>query len=146
MAGYWIFKTEPTDYSWDDLVRDKRTAWSGVKNALAQKHLRTVAKGDQILIYHTGTERRVVGLARAVSAPYPEPGSASGTLATVDIEPVRPAKRSVSLGDIKEDGAFKDLALVRMGRLSVVPVTGKQWGRLMEMVEESRGREVKSRR
>ena len=133
MAGHWIFKTEPSDYSWDDLVRDKRTAWSGVKNALAQQHLRTVAKGDQILIYHTGTERRVVGLARAMSRSYPDPGSAGGKLATVDIEPISPVKRSVSLGDIKEDGAFKDLALVRMGRLSVVPVTGEQWGRLMEL-------------
>jgi predicted RNA-binding protein with PUA-like domain len=133
MAGHWIFKTEPTDYSWDDLVRDKRTAWSGVKNALAQKHLRTVAKGDQILIYHTGTERRVVGLARAVSDPYPDPASAAGKLATVDIQPVRPVKRTVALSDIKEDAAFKDLALVRMGRLSVVPVTEEQWGRLMEL-------------
>jgi predicted RNA-binding protein with PUA-like domain len=133
MAGYWIFKTEPSDYSWDDLVRDKRTAWSGVKNALAQKHLRTVARGDQVLIYHTGTERRVVGLARAVSDPYPDPASAGGKLATVDIEPVRAVKQNVSLGDIKEDGAFKDLALVRMGRLSVVPVTREQWGRLMEL-------------
>ncbi len=133
MAGHWIFKTEPTDYSWDDLVRDKRTSWSGVKNALAQKHLRTVSKGDQILIYHTGTERRVVGLARAVSDAYLDPGSAGGKLVTVDIEPLRPVKRSVSLSDIKEDGAFKDLALVRMGRLSVVPVTGKQWKRLLEL-------------
>jgi predicted RNA-binding protein with PUA-like domain len=133
MAAYWIFKTEPTDYSWDDLVREKRTTWSGVKNALAQKHLRTVAKGDQILVYHTGTERRVVGLARAVGDPYPDPKSAGGKLVTVDIEPVRPVTRSVALGDIKQDAAFKDLALVRMGRLSVVPVTQKQWGRLMEL-------------
>jgi predicted RNA-binding protein with PUA-like domain len=133
MAGYWIFKTEPTDYSWDDLVRDERTTWSGVKNALAQKHLRTVSKGDQILIYHSGTDRRVVGFARAVSAPYPDPASAGGKLATVDIEPVRPVKRSVSLSEIKEDAAFKDLALVRMGRLSVVPVTGEQWERLLEL-------------
>jgi predicted RNA-binding protein with PUA-like domain len=138
MAGFWIFKTEPTDYSWDDLVRDKRTSWSGVRNALAQTHLRSVAKGDQILIYHTGTERRVVGLARAVSNAYPDSGSAGGKLATVDIEPVRPVKRSVSLSDIKEDGAFKDLALVRMGRLSVVPVTGKQWENLMELADAKR--------
>ena len=133
MAAYWIFKTEPTDYSWDDFVREKRTTWSGVKNALAQKHLRTVAKGDQILVYHTGTERRVVGLARAVGDPYPDAKSAGGKLVTVDIEPVRSVKRSVALSDIKEDSAFRDLALVRMGRLSVVPVTEKQWGRLMEL-------------
>ena len=136
MANYWIFKTEPTDYSWDDLVRDKRTTWSGVKNALAQKHLRSVTKGDSILVYHTGTERRAVGLARALGDAYPDPASAGGKLATVDIEPVRPLQRPVALSDIKEDGAFKDLALVRMGRLSVVPVTGAQWARLMELGAE----------
>ena len=133
MPGYWIFKTEPSDYCWDDLAREKRTAWTGVRNAAAQQQLRAVAKGDEILVYHTGTERSVVGLARAASDPYPDPTAAGGTLVAVDLAPVRRLTHAVSLGDIKADPAFKELALVRIGRLSVVPVTAGQWKRLLQL-------------
>lgn len=130
---HWIFKTEPSDYSWSDLVREQRTAWTGVRNALAQQHLRSVAEDDDVLIYHTGTERTAVGLARAASAPYPDPAAPDGKCVTLDLVPVRPLAHPVTLAAIKEDAAFKDLALVRMGRLSVVPVTPAQWKRLMEL-------------
>jgi predicted RNA-binding protein with PUA-like domain len=132
MAGnYWIFKTEPSDYSWSDLVRDKRTAWTGVRSAPAQKHLRSVAKDDDVLIYHTGSERAIVGLARVARAPYPDPSDPDGKYVTVDVAPVRPVAHQLTLGDIKADPAFKELALVRIGRLSVVPVTPAQWKRLI---------------
>jgi predicted RNA-binding protein with PUA-like domain len=135
-SNHWIFKTEPSDSSWSDLVRAKRTAWTGVRSAPAQKNLRSVAKDDDILIYHTGSERAIVGLARAMSAAYPDPSAPEGKYVTVDVAPVRPVAHPLTLGDIKADPAFRDLALVRIGRLSVVPVTAGQWKRLLQLTIE----------
>src|SRR5919198_1031454 len=114
----WLFKEEPTHYSYDDLVKDKRTVWSGVKNPLAQKHLHAVSKGDRIFYYHTGDEKAVVGIAKAVGDAYPDPKDTSGKYVAVDIAPVKRLPRPVTLAEIKAVAAFKDFPLVRIARLS----------------------------
>jgi predicted RNA-binding protein with PUA-like domain len=116
----WLFKTEPSDYSFERLVKEKRTAWTGVKNALALRHLRAVRKGDEIAIYHTGAVKAVFGVAKALA-------DAKGD--TVEIAPVK-AVGPVTLGAIKADPRFRDFALVRMGRLSVMPVPDGLWAPL----------------
>lgn len=124
----WLFKEEPTHYSWDDFVKDGKTVWSGVKNPMAQRNLRGVRKGDSVFYYHTGNEKSVVGIAKAAGDAYPDPKDASGKLYAVDVVPVRKLKRPVTLKEIKADKRFADFALVRISRLSVMPVTEKQWG------------------
>ncbi len=133
MAGSWLFKTEPSDYSFERLEKDSRTVWSGVRNALALKHLRQVRRGDPILIYHTGGEKAVVGVARAASDPYPDPKDKSGKLAVVDVEPERRLKQPVALAEIKARRDMADFELVRMGRLSVMPVGAERWQAILEM-------------
>ncbi len=129
----WLFKEEPTHYSFDDLVRDGKTSWSGVKNPLAQKHLRQVRKGDRILYYHTGDEKSVVAIAKAVSDAFPDPKDKSGKLFTVDIAPVQRLPRPVALSEIKAKPAFKEFPLVRISRLSVMPVSEKEWSEIEKM-------------
>jgi predicted RNA-binding protein with PUA-like domain len=129
----WLFKEEPTNYSFDALTKDKRTMWSGVKNPLAQKHLRSVKKGDAIFYYHTGDEKSVVGIARAMGDAYPDPADKTGKAAVVDVAPVKKLARPVTLAEIKADPAFKDFALVRISRLSVMPVTADQWRRIEKL-------------
>jgi predicted RNA-binding protein with PUA-like domain len=129
----WILKTEPSSYSFDSLARDRRTVWDGITNPLALKHVRSMAKGDRAMIYHTGDEKAVVGLATIASAPYPDPKADDPKLAVVDLEAGRRVPTPVSLATIKADPAFADLALVRMSRLSVIPVPPAQWRRLLAM-------------
>ena len=129
----WLFKEEPGNYSFDDLVRDGKTTWTGVKNPLAQKHLRSVAKGDQIFFYHTGNEKSVVGVMTAVAAAYPDPADKSGKLYAVDVSPVRKLAKPVTLASIKADKSFATFALVRMSRLSVMPVSDQEWSRIEKM-------------
>ena len=129
----WLVKEEPTHYGWDALVKDKKAVWSGVRNALAQKHLRAMKKGDRIFYYHTGDEKAVVGIAKALSGPYPEPDDASGKFVAVDIAPVARLARPVTLAEIKADAAFKDFPLVRIARLSVMPVSDAEWARVERM-------------
>ena len=129
----WLFKEEPTHYGWDDFVKDGKTSWTGVKNPLAQKHLREVKKGDQVFYYHTGDEKAVVGIAKAVTDSYGDPKDKSGKLAAVDIAPVRKLPRPVALSEIKADKAFGDFPLVRISRLSVMPVSEKEWARIEEL-------------
>lgn len=135
----WLFKEEPTHYSYDDLVREKKTVWSGVKNPLAQKHLRGVRKGDRIFYYHTGDVKAVVGVAKAAGDAYPDPKDRSGRLHAVDVVPVRKLARPVTLAEIKADSSFADFPLVRISRLSVMPVTDAEWKRI-ERASESPGR------
>lgn len=123
----FLFKEEPTHYSYDDLVRDGRTSWTGVKNPLAQKHLRSVKKGDRIFYYHTGDEKAVVGIARAGGDAYPDPTDKAGKLYAVDVVPVKKLARPVTLAEIKAAPAFQDFPLVRISRLSVMPVSEKEW-------------------
>jgi predicted RNA-binding protein with PUA-like domain len=131
MARHWVLKTEPSEYAYADLVRDRRTRWEGVSNPVALKHLRSMLEGDEALIYHTGNEKALVGLARIASAPYPDPSDPK--LVVVDVEPVRPLPRAVPLAQIKAEPAFAELGLVRVPRLSVVPVEPAQWTRLLGM-------------
>lgn len=140
MPAYWILKTEPSAYSFGRLQQDRRTVWDGVTNPLALKHLREMTVGDPVLVYHTGDEKAVMGLARVVRAAYPDPKDSK--LVVVDLEADRPLAKPVTLAAVKADPAFADLALVRMGRLSVVPVKPEQWKRLLEMAGEG----VKGRR
>src|ERR1700704_4289056 len=110
----WLFKEEPTHYSFDELVRDRNTVWSGVKNPLAQKHLRAVRKGDSIFYYHTGNEKAVVGIAKALGDAYPDPKDKTGKQSVVDVVPSRKLPRPVTLAEIKADPAFKTFPLVRL--------------------------------
>ncbi len=131
--AHWILKTEPSEYGFSDLVRDRRTRWEGVSNPVALKHLRSMLEGDEALIYHTGNEKSLIGLARIASAPYPDPSGKDPRLVVVDVEARGPLPRHVTLAEIKADPAFKDLGLVRVPRLSVVPVEPAQWIRLLSM-------------
>lgn len=129
----WLFKEEPSNYSYDDLVRDGSTSWTGVRNPLAQKHLRSVAKGDRIFFYHTGAEKAVIGIAKAAAAAYPDPADQAGKLYAVDVLPVRKLKQPVTLAAVKADKSFASFALTRVPRLSVMPVTDDEWDRLEAM-------------
>ena len=129
----WLFKEEPTHYSYDDLVRDGKTSWSGVRNAVAQKHLRGVKKGDRIFYYHTGDEKAVVAVARAATDAYPDPQDEDGKLYAVDVAPVEKLPRPVTLKAIKAEAALQEMPLVRIGRLSVMPVSEKEWEKILKM-------------
>lgn len=129
----WLFKEEPENYSFDAFTADKKTTWSGVKNPLAQKHLHAVKKGDRVFYYHTGKDKAVVGIAKALGDAYADPADATGKSAVVDIGPVRKLAKPVTLAAIKGDPAFKTFALVRMSRLSVMPVSDAEWSRIEKM-------------
>ncbi len=129
----WLLKTEPDSYQWNDLARDKKTAWDGVSNALALKHIRTMKKGDLALIYHTGDERAAVGVAEVVSNPYPDPNAEDDRVVIVDVKAKKKLEQPVTLSDIKADKAFAGWDLLRIGRLSVVPVPDKMWRRIEEL-------------
>src|SRR5215216_6647561 len=129
----WLVKEEPTHYSFDDLVRDKKTSWTGVKNPLAQKHLRSIKKGDRVFFYHTGDEKSVVGIGKAAGDAYPDPADKTGKLYAFDIVPVRKLAAPVSLAAVKADKSFAMFPLVRMSRLSVMPVSDHEWARIEAM-------------
>ena len=133
MASYWIVKTEPSTYSYGDLERQKKAVWDGVKNNLALKHLRQMNPGDRVLVYHTGDEKAVVGVAEVTSEAYPDPKQNDPKLAVVDLRAVGRLPRPVPLAEIKKDRAFADLALVRIGRLSVMPASAEQFRRLEKL-------------
>ena len=126
----WLFKEEPANYSFDALVKDGKAVWSGVRNPVAQKHLHAVKRGDRIFYYHTGKEKSVIGIAKALSDAYPDPHDKTGKSAVVDVGPVARLKRPVTLAEIKVDPSFKTFALVRISRLSVMPVTDAEWKRI----------------
>jgi predicted RNA-binding protein with PUA-like domain len=123
----WLLKTEPGDYGYDDLEREGRARWDGVRNPAAQRNLRAMKAGDRVLVYHTGDEKAVVGEAVVVREAYPDPKYPAGKLVVVDLEPRGRLARKVTLADIKEIASFAESPLVRQGRLSVVPLTGEQW-------------------
>lgn len=129
----WLVKEEPSHYAFDALVKDGRTRWSGVKNPLAQKHLRTMARGDRVFYYHTGTEKAIVGIARVLGDPYPDPDDRTGRAFVVDLAPVKRLPAPVTLAAIKADRFFADFALTRVPRLSVMPVSDEQWERILQM-------------
>jgi predicted RNA-binding protein with PUA-like domain len=122
----WLFKEEPTHYGYDALERDGRTTWSGVKNALAQKHLRGVRKGDRIFYYHTGSEKAIVATARAAGDAYPDPADDAGKSYVVDVVQGRRLPRTVTLAQVKSLAALAGFPLVRLPRLSVMPVSDEE--------------------
>src|SRR5437763_5495795 len=126
----WLFKEEPTHYGFDELVADRKTVWSGVKNPLAQKHLHAVKKADRIFYYHTGDEKSVVGVATALGDAYPDPNDKTGRQSVVDVAPVKKLHAAVTLASIKADPAFATFPLVRISRLSVMPVSDDEWDRI----------------
>ncbi|MEC4816082.1 MAG: EVE domain-containing protein [Scytonema sp. PMC 1069.18] len=133
--AYWLLKTEPEEYSWSDLERDGHAVWDGVSNALALKYLRTMEIGDLALIYHTGKERQVVGVAEVVSQPYPDPKLNDAKRVVVQMRAVQKVPQPVRLSQIKQDSGFENFDLLRLPRLSVVPVSEFYWQRLLELAE-----------
>ena len=129
----WLVKEEPEHYNYDQLERDRKTVWAGVRNPLAQKHLRAIRKGDRIFYYHTGKEKAVVAVAKALGDAYPDPDDADGKLFVVDVAPEKRLARPVTLAEIKADEAFASFPLVRMSRLSVMPVTDAEWTRIEKL-------------
>ena len=136
MAARWLFKTEPSAYSFDQLVRDRRTVWDGVKNALALKHLRAVAKGDEVLVYHTGDEKAAVGIASVVRGAFPDPTAKDPRLVVVELAADRPLAQPVTLADMKANRALAGFDLLRLPRLSVMPVSASQWTEILRMAKD----------
>src|SRR2546430_9493296 len=133
MASYWIVKPEPSTNSFDDWARQKTAVWDGVKNNLALKHLRSMKVGDQVLVYHTGDEKAVVGVAEVTRAAYPDPKQKDPKLVVVGLKAGGTLPRPVPLADIKGDRAFADLGLGRIGRLSVIPTSPSQFHRFFTL-------------
>jgi predicted RNA-binding protein with PUA-like domain len=129
----WLFKEEPTHYSFDNLVRDGRTSWTGVRNPVAQKNLQSIRKDDRIFFYHTGDVKAIIGVAKAAGAPYPDPADKSGKLYAIDIVPLKKLTSPVTLAAVKADKAFASFPLVRISRLSVMPVNDDEWDRIEAM-------------
>jgi predicted RNA-binding protein with PUA-like domain len=127
MATRWLFKTEPTVYSFQQLQKDKKTTWDGVANNLALKNLKDIKKGDLIFIYHTGDERQAAGIARALGGAYPDPSKKDPKLLVVDVEAVKPLPRPVTLAQVKADKQLANFDLVRNSRLSIMKVSDEQW-------------------
>jgi len=123
----WLVKEEPEHYSFAQFVEDGRTAWSGVRNPVAQRNLRAMKPGDKVFYYHTGKQKAVVGIAKVAGAPTPDPADKTGKLYTVDLVPVKALKQPVTLAEVKAVKGFADFPLVRIPRLSVMPVTDEQW-------------------
>ena len=130
---YWLLKEEPSHYSYDDLVKEGRTNWDGVRNPLAQKNLRSVKKGDEAIFYHTRDVKAAIGIVKVISDPYPDPSSKSGKLVAIDVEPLKKLARPVKLAEIKEKELFKDFALVKIPRLSVMHVPKELWNEILNM-------------
>ena len=135
MPRRWLFKTEPNEYSFDDLEREKKTVWDGVANNLALKNLREVRLGDEVLIYHSGDEKAIVGIAEAISDAYPDPNEVDEKVVVVNLKPKRRLARPLTLQEIKAIDELSDFDLVRLSRLSVMPVTTAQWEILQDTLK-----------
>jgi predicted RNA-binding protein with PUA-like domain len=134
---HFLFKEEPANYSFDAFLKDGATTWTGVRNPVAQKHLRSVRKGDLIFYYHTGDEKAIVGIAKATGDAYPDPADATARSHVVDLAPVKKLKRRVTLAEVKADKRFAEFPLTRVPRLSVMPVSDKEWAALLAMSEQA---------
>lgn len=134
--AYWLVKSEPSTYGWDDLVRDKQTAWTGVRNYAARGHLNAMKKGDEVLFYHSMDTTEVVGIAKVVKESYKDPTTDDDRWVCVDLKPVKKLKNPVTLATVKQDKRLANMALVRIGRLSCQPVTDAEWKVVMELAGE----------
>jgi len=132
----YLFKEEPSNYSYDAFAKDGRSTWSGVRNPVAQRNLRGVKKGDLVFYYHTGDEKQIVGIAKAATDAYPDPDDKAGKAHVVDVVPVKKLKRPVTLAEIKTSGRFKEFPLTYLPRLSVMPVNDKEWAAILKMAGE----------
>jgi predicted RNA-binding protein with PUA-like domain len=133
--NYWLVKQEPEDYSWSDFLSDGKTAWTGVRNFQARNNLRAMKTGDFVFFYHSGEEKSVVGLARAHREFYPDPTAKEGDWSAIDLVPVKTLAKPVTLAQIKTDKTLKEMSLVKQSRLSVMPVGGGQFNRLLALAE-----------
>ena len=131
--NYWLVKSEPEAYSWSAFVKDGKTAWTGVRNFAARLNLRAMKKGDLVFYYHSNTGKDIVGLARVEREAYPDPTATEGDWSSVDLVPVKTLKNPVGLDVLKKDKILKDMKLVKIGRLSVSPVTQQEYDRIMEL-------------
>jgi predicted RNA-binding protein with PUA-like domain len=133
MKGFWLVKQEPSSYSWSDFVADGETSWTGVRNFAARNNLRTMQRDDELLFYHTGDEKSVVGIAKVLQTSYPDPTAKEGDWSTVDIAPVTPLSRPVTLREIRGNPRLKSIALVRQARLSVMPLSEAEFREIVTM-------------
>ncbi len=133
----WLLKTEPNEYSYTDLEKENIAVWDGVKNALALKNMRTMLPGEEVFIYHTGKERRIVGVAQVANTAYPDPKLTDVKRLVIDIQAVRKLPEPITLAQIKQDENMKGFELIRLPRLSIVPVLPQYWQRLLEMASSS---------
>jgi predicted RNA-binding protein with PUA-like domain len=132
---HWLLKTEPDTYAWSDLARKRRDRWDGIRNPQARNNLAAMSVGDTALIYHTGEEKRVVGVAKVAKAAYPDPGADDSRWLAVDVEAVRPLERPVTLAEIKAESKLAGLALLKQSRLSVVPLAKVEFDAIVRMSE-----------
>ncbi|MBH59473.1 MAG: hypothetical protein CMO19_03525 [Thaumarchaeota archaeon] len=130
---YWLLKEEPNKYSYDDLIKDKKTVWDGVGNNLALKNIRNISKGDEAFFYHTGKEKSVIGIVEVTKDPYSDPNKDDNRFVVFNVKPIKKLKRPVSLKEIKANKIFKEFELVRIPRLSVMPVTKKYWDTIIKL-------------
>ena len=130
---YWLVKSEPTSYSWDDLVRDKRTAWTGVRNYAARLHLNAMQVGDEVLFYHSVESKSVVGLAKVSKTAFPDTTADEEGWVAVELAPVKPLANPVTLAQVKADALLKEIGLVRQGRLSGMPLKAAEFARIMKL-------------
>ena len=134
--AYWLVKSEPSSYSWDSLVKEKQTCWSGVRNYAARIHLKAMKKGDEVLFYHSNEGTEIVGIAKVAKQFYQDPTTDDEAWVAVDLKPHKKLKTPVTLAQVKADQRLVEMALVRLGRLSVQPVTDEEWKIIMEMAGE----------
>ena len=131
--AYWLVKSEPFKYSWEQLEKDKQTLWDGVRNYAARNHLRAMKKGEEVFFYHSNDGLEIVGIAKVAKESFPDPTTEEDAWVAVDLKPYKKLKKPVSLDTIKKDKRLSDMALVRLGRLSVQPVTEKEYEIIMEL-------------
>lgn len=132
-SSHWLVKSEPETYSYADLEREGRTVWDGVRNNAAALHLKAMREGDEVLVYHSGDAKAVVGVAKVVREAFPDPGDQAGRFVAVELAPVRPLKQPVTLAQLKADPALANLAILRQSRLSVAPVGPDEWRTILQM-------------
>jgi predicted RNA-binding protein with PUA-like domain len=133
MKKYWLVKQEPSDYSWSDFLRERRTSWTGVRNYTARNNLRRMSKGDEVLFYHSGEEKAVVGIAEVAKTAYPDRTAREGDWSSVDLVPVKDLPRPVTLKQIKAELRLKEIALARQSRLSVTPLKPEEFRLIVQM-------------
>ena len=133
--AYWLVKSEPGTWSWDDQVRDGTTHWDGVRNYQASNNLKAMKKGDRCFFYHSVNEKQIVAIVEVVKEYYPDPSDPKGRFGMVDVKAVKPFKRPVTLAEIKDEPRLEEMALIRQSRLSVMPVSDEQWNLILAMGE-----------